>query len=218
MSQSKTISERLGIHRRWLPESPHAEKIAEWVDAGRCHIVHRGHSAAPLLVFVDGGSMELPTVRWAETGRGWCLVSVAGEHSAEQTTHYDVCGTVDAIKSAVERGEIKLDLRNLLDDIEHMIGRMAKRSDEYSRFFADLQRLLEKDTRRPSAMTAAGHLAQLRNELTPGSSDINVETILKIAEEVRAVAQSLEDSLSDCREIAREAAGYLRTIQGGRSW
>lgn len=106
--RQKAIEQILEENRRWLPPSPHAEKMAEAVAAGRCHIQHRGHGQAPLLVFFDGGAMQLPTVRWANTARGWRFTAESSEHSPDQTTHLDVCGTVDTIEQAIE-GEPQLE-------------------------------------------------------------------------------------------------------------
>ena len=95
------IAKKLGVNLRWLPSVEHAEKIAEWIERGRCHIEHRGHRHPPLLVFEDGGSMEVPSVRWANTNGDFKLTSISETHSKDKTTHYDVCGTIDTIKDAV---------------------------------------------------------------------------------------------------------------------
>lgn len=60
---------------RWLPPSPHRERIIRYLRAGRAHLLPPdGESAAdsaPLVQFEDGGVMPLPVVRWAEEVRNF---------------------------------------------------------------------------------------------------------------------------------------------------
>lgn len=48
--------------------------------------------------------------------------------------------------------------------------------------------------------------------------NLDIGRINEYAEELRAVAQSLEDSLADCREGARKAEELVRAIEGARVW
>jgi hypothetical protein len=220
MEKLKQIAEQLGIHHRWLPEGEHAEKIAEWIDSGVCYIEHRGHNVPPLLVFEDGGSMEIPTVRWTKTSRGWCLVSVGGECSNEGTTHYDVCGTVDAIKHAVSDPSGTEGLIDLVDDIEHMIARMAKRMDEYQRFFSEVRKAIGGEVTPLPGPPASERLAGLRVLLSndPRDEETHRTEIVAAAESVRDAAQALEDTLAVYRDIARKIEGQVHTIKGARKW
>jgi hypothetical protein len=61
---------------RWLPPSPHRERILRYLRAGRAHLLMAdgdGDSLerAPLLQFEDGGVMALPVVRWSEEVRNF---------------------------------------------------------------------------------------------------------------------------------------------------
>ncbi len=60
---------------RWLPPSPHRERIIRYLRAGRAHLLSPdGESPAdspPLVQFEDGGVMPLPVVRWAEEVRNF---------------------------------------------------------------------------------------------------------------------------------------------------
>jgi hypothetical protein len=63
---------------RWLPPSPHRERIVRWLQAGRAHLIPAaaaadgaGAEAAPLVQFQDGGLMRLPDVRWSEDIRNF---------------------------------------------------------------------------------------------------------------------------------------------------
>jgi hypothetical protein len=61
---------------RWLPPSPHRERILRYLTAGRAHLLMPdgdadGQERAPLLQFEDGGVMPLPVVRWSEDVRNF---------------------------------------------------------------------------------------------------------------------------------------------------
>ncbi|MFP3903385.1 MAG: hypothetical protein ACLFWB_03985 [Armatimonadota bacterium] len=220
MSRTDDIACELDVNPRWLPPQEHAEKILEWVEEGRCHIEHRGHKKAPILVFDDGGAMELPTVRWMETPRGWRLASIGDEHTEQQTSHYDVCGTVDIIEEAIE-GEPDLEgLQDLLDDIEHMLRRMKSRRDEYEAFVSGVRKALESEVRRKEVEPAYGWLDELREMLDRPPQEVQEdrEKIVEKAEAVREVAQFLEYSLTDFREIALQIHRLYEEVRGARNW
>ncbi len=220
MPSLQQIAEQLDVNPRWLPPEKHAERILEWVEKGRCHIEHRGHGNAPVLVFNDGGAMELPTVRWMETPRGWRLASVGDEHTEQQTSHYDVCGTVDVIEEAIE-GEPDLEgLQDLLDDIEHMLRRMKSRRDEYEDYVSGVREALESEIRRKEVSPAYDWLDELRQMLNrpPQAVQEDREEIVEKAEAVRDVAQFLEYSLRDFKDIALEINRLYREVQGARNW
>ena len=65
MSQVQDKVAGAEIDERWLPPSPHREKLLEKIALGRAHIEETGHNQPPLVYFEDGGMMELPRVRWA---------------------------------------------------------------------------------------------------------------------------------------------------------
>lgn len=220
MPRRDDIARELDVNPRWLPPQEHAEKILQWVEEGRCHIEHRGHRRAPVVVFNDGGAMELPTVRWMETSRGWRLASIGDEHTEEQTSHYDVCGTVDAIEEAIE-GEPELEgLQSLLDDIEHMLRRMKSRRDEYEAFVSGVREALDRQVRRKEVSPAYGWLDELREMLdrSPGRVQAEREEIVEKAEAVRDVAQFLEYSLTDFKEIALQIHRLYEEVKGARNW
>jgi hypothetical protein len=61
---------------RWLPPSPHRERILRYLRAGRAHLLPAGGAGdvweqPPLLEFEDGGVMPLPVVRWSEDVRNF---------------------------------------------------------------------------------------------------------------------------------------------------
>lgn len=220
MITREQLAEKLGINPRWLPADNHSRKIVEWIERGRCHIEHRGHGTAPLLVFEDGGSMEVPSVRWTKTARGWCLASVGTIHSRDATTHCDVCGTVDSLLEAIA-DEPRLDgLQELLRDVEHMITRMKNRRDEYEDFVKNAQEILERKIRRKGVSPACSQLKELKRVLSRDAEYVKSgrTSIVQTVESVRDIAQFLEYSLKDYRDITLEIQSLCRDVQGARDW
>jgi hypothetical protein len=223
------IASELGVQSRWMPTLEHAEKIREAVAFGMAYIEHRGHRMTPLLVFNDGGAMELPTIRWIETSRGGRLASVSDTHSSEQTTHYDVCGTSDTILEAVNRDGDLEPLLPFLDDIQAMIGRMHSRRAEYEQFVENVRSELDAPIRRKEVDSAYNWLDELRRKFRDGSTvqnavttdedrDPRIAEIVDIVESVRDIAQYLEYSLADYRKIALRVSSHFNTVRGGRDW
>jgi hypothetical protein len=62
---------------RWLPPSPHRERIVRYLRAGRAHLLPGDEAAGsapaapPLVQFEDGGVMPLPVVRWDDEVRNF---------------------------------------------------------------------------------------------------------------------------------------------------
>jgi hypothetical protein len=61
---------------RWLPPSPHRERILRYLRSGRAHLLPddgdgAGRALPPLVQFEDGGVMPLPVVRWSEDVRNF---------------------------------------------------------------------------------------------------------------------------------------------------
>ncbi len=220
MDKEQIIEQVLEENRRWLPPAPHDRHMAEQVAIGRCHIEHRGHGEAPLLVFPDGGVMQLPTVRWQETTRGWRLIAETDEHSHHQTTHLDVCGTVDTIEEAIE-GEPQLEgLDELMGDIEHMLGRLKRRRDAYEKYVADVREALEWEVRQKPVPPGFKKLEELRQMLAESAEWVaeHREEVVETAEAVRDVAQYLEYSLADYKKIALRLNELFVEIRGARKW
>jgi len=220
MDKDELVRQVLEENRRWLPPSPHDQHMAEQVAIGRCHIQHRGHAQAPLLVFPDGGTMQLPTVRWRETLRGWRLIAESDEHSEYQTTHLDVCGTVDSIEKALE-GEPELTgLDVLMVDIEHMLGRLERRRGAYEKYVAEVKVALEGVVRQKPVPPGYEKLNELREMLAKSPEWVaeHREEVVATAEIVRDVAQYLEYSLADYKKIALRLNELFVEIRGARKW
>ena len=100
MSQVQERVAATDIDERWLPPSPHREKILEKLAEGRAHIEEAGHNQPPLVYFEDGGMMELPRVRW--TGANQFVPDMSEGGAARQTHYTDVCGSIDELKRIEE--------------------------------------------------------------------------------------------------------------------
>jgi hypothetical protein len=63
---------------RWLPPSPHRERILRYLRVGRAHLLPtQDKDQPPLLQFEDGGVMPLTWVRWSEEVRNFYLAESA---------------------------------------------------------------------------------------------------------------------------------------------
>ena len=87
---------------RWLPPSPHRERIAHHLQTGRAHIltpdelagfndpasVRVGETETPWVQFSDGGVMALPSVRWSDDVRNFYSVDVNDQSPHPNGRHY----------------------------------------------------------------------------------------------------------------------------------
>ena len=132
------------VESRWWPPSPHREEIVRILKLGRAHIEAQGHARPPLLIYEDGGAMELPKVRYAD-GQ---FVAAGGSEPERQTTRFlDVCGTVDKLKELFEEPPTAATdeaIRKLLDDAQYMLARMHERLGAYAEFVARLEELCRR--------------------------------------------------------------------------
>jgi hypothetical protein len=218
-------------HNRWMPPSPHREQILEEIARGAAHIVERGHGLPPLLVFEDGGMIELPRVRYRDSRRGMVLAAEEGPVARGETHFYDVCGTVDEILGRVRESQYasreaqdsdRAYLTALLDDIGYMLERMTRRSARYRAFFEELHALagamLEDGV--PESDSAETRVGALAEALVPQDEDTEMVPgdVVARAENVRALAQALEDHLARSKATAMQVAALFDEIKGGRNW
>jgi len=221
MSDTKDYAALLNVNKRWLPPDEDCEAILYHINDGTAYIEHRGHGNAPLLVFMDGGAMELPTVRHRDTLRGMQLVSEGEMVSENQTRHRDVCGSVDEFKKLIMEDPDNPVLKRLLEDIGHMIRRLAKRRDEYRQFIDDVHEACQAEIREPERVALAYELIPELEKRIGSSAEGNQadeETIFEQAEAVRDVAQYLEYALHDSKAIALRINELFEQIRGGRHW
>ena len=215
----------LDVNRKWLPPSPHVEKVIEAVRKGAAHIEKRGHHEAPLVMFEDGGVIELPKARYEDTYRGMQLVS-CDDAAAEGVTRFrDVCGCVDHIKgilrdnpAAVEADPHVFD--QFLDHALYMIDRMCKREGVYRQFAADVITACTQLPQAPSPAMASNAADEIRNLLHHHPEDAVKHTDLlnQLAEDVRYVASNQEKCLREYKELAMKIDSLYKEIKGARNW
>ncbi len=213
---------------RWLPPSPHREWVERAIANGVAHIVERGHNIAPLLVFEDGGAIELPRVRYQMTRAGMAMVADSAPAAEGVTRFTDVCGSVDEIKGRVAEAEGAADLAAddlgaLVEDIRYMLGRMSRRGDQYHAFLLGVRAAVDEMLARPRPDGAASEarLGELAESLGAGDGALTTEgreAIYAAGEAVREAAGALEAYLGAGRETAMGIARLYAEIRGGRNW
>ena len=217
--------EILDVNRRWLPPSPHVEKVIETVQRGDAYIQKRGHNEPPLIMFEDGGVIELPKARYDPTYRGIQLVS-SDEAAEEGVTKFrDVCGCVDHIKGILrdDPQSVQADphiFDQLLDHALYMVSRMYKREEEYRKFAAEVIAACTQIPRGPDPAMASSAAEEIKAMLHNHPEDIAKYTDLlnRLAEDVRHVASNQEKCLGDYKRLAVGVNKLYREIKGARNW
>lgn len=223
--EMRTPEEVLDVNRRWLPPTPHVEKVVEMVLNGSAHIEKRGHHEPPLIMFEDGGVIELPKARYEQTYRGMQLVSSDEAAESGVTKFRDVCGCVDYVKGilrddpeSVQADPHKFD--QLLDHAMYMVDRMYKREDEYRRFLAEIITLCAQPPKGPDPAMARKAADEIRLMLHDHPEDVTkyVELLNQLAEDVRHVASNQERVLGQHKDIAMKVNGLYKGVKGARNW
>ena len=211
---------------RWLPPSPHKEAVLEQIRRGRCYVQERGHNTPPLLVFQDGGVLELPRAR-ARGNKADFWQAPGVEPSTRQTRYSDICGSIDELKQLLadepELAEVDPDrLLALLDDSDYMLGRLAKRRETYRQFVAALVAALDRanDIAFPDHAAAALEAKELRHAVAQGTDAVRTrrDELHARAERFRDVANAAERVVRAYKELAIEIGKHYRAIKGARAW
>jgi hypothetical protein len=144
-----------------------------------------------------------------------------------RTRFSDVCGTIDELKRMLheepESGAARADVFDgLIDDALFMEARMEIRLREYEQFRAQVVAIVAQlqelgPSRRQEAIADAPPLKAQLASGRPLSAAERAEAVDR-AEAIRAVAQSLEDTLSRYKTLALDLARAYWAIQGDRSW
>ena len=134
---------------RWMPPSPHRERIIEELETGRLTLRERGHGLPPVVVHEDGGHIDLPDIRW--NGTRWKLAETPSA-DGRQTAYSDVCGCSFEAADIITEADALSDqdvarIRELERDVDYMVGRMDGRLQKYSEFAASLESIVEEDRR-----------------------------------------------------------------------
>ncbi|MBM3476396.1 MAG: hypothetical protein FJX75_24245 [Armatimonadetes bacterium] len=202
----------------WMPPSPHKEAVLERLAKGRAHIEEQGHAKPPLLVYEDGGVIELHKARLGS----WDLYSEDTAGAPEGCTkHVDVCGTIDEIEAWLKESPSGATddpgrLEALLKHALHMCGRMQRRWAAYREFAGRVAEVAE----RLQAITGPdcdGPEAAAQGVREAGREGDTERTVAH-AEAIRDVANALEKTLRQYRDAATELAALYEHARGARDW
>ena len=195
----------------------------EFVERGRAHIEEQGHNIPPLLVFEDGGIMELPLARYKDGN-----FSPAEGTATRQTNYYDVCGTINELKKLLEE---KPELAQsdparffeLIDDMCYMLARMQRRRGTYKEFAKAVNSVSQRlnQIAGPDVEDAYQKADELRDFLKKNPDRVagNLQDLHKMAEAVRKVANRMESEvLYAYRDLAIELGKIYSQIKGSRKW
>jgi len=209
---------------RWMPPSPHREAILAALQRGRAHLEERGHGLSPLLVYEDGGAMQLSLMRLVD-GK---LIAVADAALPETSTkHVDVCGTIDELKRLWEEQPELADtapeqLEALLDHAMAMLRRIEQRMDEYRAFAAAIGRCAAAmaELQHPDHTPAPGLRDELTATILSGGEAVteHLQEMFDRAEAIRKIAGDSEQVLYRCRDLAIEIGALYEGIRGARTW
>lgn len=142
-----------------------------------------------------------------------------------RTTRFsDVCGSLDELKRLLreEKAPDPAVMQNLLEDVRYMLGRMERRLQEYAQFQEAAESLLEKmravgPSHRERALAACDEMEERLQAGSPATPD-EVEALCALAEQIRAVANSLEGKLRQSKEAAIALYRLYRDLRGERNW
>ena len=211
---------------RWLPESPHKEAVLAMVRAGRAHVEPRGHGLAPLLVFTDGGVMELPRARVKANGKDFWQDTTSGP-GTRQTKHCDICGSLDEFRALLQHEPELADqdpqrLLALLDDVDYMLSRLVARREGYEAFVAELESAAAsaRTLATPDVPAAQAESAELRRALGEGADVVRerLAELLERAERLREVANASERIVAAHRDEAVQVGKAFLAVRGARDW
>ena len=212
------------VPKRWMPPSPHSEKLVLELEAGRLTLRERGHGLPPVVVHEDGGHIDLPDIRW--NGTTWMRVEGASS-DGRQTAYSDVCGcsfeateliiSTSKSLSAEDVGRI----RELEDDVEHMVRRMDRRLQKYSNFASSLRLIVKKMTEleHPDPENVQDYFREASELLQQGP--LTKQTRMKLVdltEKARLVAQAQEDAMKAEKTLALQAFLAFEELRGARNW
>jgi hypothetical protein len=212
------------IENRWFPPSPHKEAVVEFLNKGRAHLEERGHNIPPLLVFEDGGVMELPKARYKDGN----FSPDESSQVSRQTNYSDVCGTIDEFKNLLQtQPELAENdpsrLFELLDDVCYLLSRMQRRREAYKSAVEAVVSMADKlkQVTGPNVEDAyqkADVLKEFLNE-SPDRVSGKLDELFNIAEEMRDVANRIEqEALYPYRDLFIELGEIYTQIKGSRTW
>ena len=211
------------VASRWMPPSPHREKIIEELETGRLTLRERGHGLPPVVEHEDGGYIDLPDIRW--NGTRWKRAE-SPSVNGRQTAYSDVCGCSFEAASIIDAGDVLsaedvARIRELEQDVEYMVDRMDRRLEKYSDFVARLESLAGeiREIARPDPDDVRKYFAEASALLQPGKLEPDSKKRLaNLTEQVRLVAQAQEDTMKEKKLLAIKALSAFEDLRGARNW
>ena len=211
------------LENRWMPPSPHRERIIEELETGRLTLRERGHGLPPVVVHEDGGHIDLPDIRW--NGTRWRLADKPSA-GGRQTAYSDVCGcsfeAAEIIGQADALSERDVTrIRELEHDVDYMVGRMDRRLQKYSDFAASLESIARKigEITRPDPGDVGEYFEEAAKLLREGPLDSNSkDRLADLTERTRLVAQAQEDTMKEKKDLAIQALLAFEALRGARNW
>jgi len=212
------------IENRWFPPSPHKETVVEFLNKGRAHLEERGHNIPPLLVFEDGGVMDLPKARFKDGN----FSPDESSQVSRQTNYSDVCGTIDEFKNLLQtQPELPENdpsrLFELLEDVRYLLSRMQRRREAYKSSAEAVVTVVEKlkQVAGPNVEDAYQKADMLKDFIkeNPDKVSAKLDELFDIAEGMRDVANRMEQEvLYTYRDLFIEIGEIYAQIKGSRSW
>ena len=208
---------------RWMPPSPHRERIIEELETGRLTLRERGHGLPPVVVHEDGGHIDLPDIRW--NGSRWKLAETPSA-GGRQTAYSDVCGcsfeAADIIKEADALSDQDVArIHELEQDVDYMVARMDGRLQKYSDFAASLESIATKigEIARPDPGDVGEYFEEASKLLRLGPlNSESRERLTDLTERARLVAQAQEDTMKEKKVLAIQALLAFEALRGARNW
>ena len=196
----------------------------DFLNKGRAHLEERGHNVPPLLVFEDGGVMELPKARYKDGN----FSPDESSPISRQTNYNDVCGTIDEFKNLLQNQPQLAEsdptrLFELIDDVCYLLSRMQRRRETYKDAVDSAAQVLErmKQVAGPDTNDAYEKADMLKDFLkeSPDKVTQELEDLFNLAEGMRDVANRMEQEvLYPFRELFIELGEIYYQIRGSRAW
>jgi hypothetical protein len=212
------------IENRWFPPSPHKEAVMDFLNRGRAYIEERGHNIPPLLVFEDGGVMELPKARYKDGN----FSPDESSPVSRQTNYSDVCGNIDEFKNLLQTQPQLAEsdpsrLFELIDDVCYLLSRMQNRREVYKASVDSVALVLERmqQVAGPNTNDAYQKADILKEFLKENPNQVTekLDELFELAEGMRDVANRMEQEvLYQFRDLFIEFGEIYYQVRGSRVW
>lgn len=204
--------ETLKRYAQWLPGHPHLGMVRHILSTGWAH-VEEDSDGVPYLINMHGGRIPLADVKWDPEMGGSEMRSSSRKNGNQLGT---VCDTLDEMnRSFGEKDDV--DISALLDDIEDMYQRMARREKEMQDAIKQVHKSIlscpQVDEKGSDEFSIT--VQSIRDSL---KESYELEAMEEKAEILRTNAAMLEKRLHDYRSIALDLNEIYESMKGARYW